>query len=278
MPELPEVEFGRRQLEHHVVGRRVAAVRCADDRIVFDGCTPRRCASVLRGAQVNAACRWGKQLWLELDAGPAVLLHFGMTGRFVVPREEPLPLASTPSARSESWPPRFWKLQLRLDDGGKIAMTNARRLGRIRLRDDPRNEPPISKLGFDPLLDPPSASEFQRLLAGRRGNIKGRLLDQGFVAGVGNWIADEVLFAAKLSPHRSVESLDAAEGRRLGSALQRIIVKAVDVDADATKFPRSWLFHRRWGHQRGGRTSAGDAIRIESVAGRSTAWVPAVQS
>lgn len=277
MPELPEVEFGRRQLERHAVGRRVAKVRCADDRIVFDGCTPRRCASVLRGAQINAACRRGKQLWLELDAGPAVLLHFGMTGRFVVPQENPLPLASTPAAETHSWPPRFWKLQLELDDGGRIAMTNARRLGRIRLRDDPCHCPPISKLGFDPLLDLPSASEFGRRLAARRGNVKGKLLDQSFIAGVGNWIADEVLFAAKLSPHRSIESLDSAEGRRLHSALRRIIVKAVSVDADATKFPRTWLFHRRWGHQRGGRTSAGETIRIETVAGRSTAWVPALQ-
>lgn len=277
MPELPEVEFGRLQLEREIVGRTISAARCADDRIVFEGCTPRRCASVLRGARVRAACRRGKQLWLALDRGPAVLLHFGMTGRFVVPGEAALDLASTPTPGTEEWPPRFWKLHLQTEDGRRIAMTNARRLGRIRLRDDPTGTAPISNLGFDPLLDPPTPTEFSAMLDGRRGNIKGKLLDQSFIAGVGNWIADEVLFAAKLSPHRTAESLSLQDARRLHRALKGIIGRAVAVNADATKFPRTWLFHRRWGHQRGGRTSAGDLIRIETVAGRSTAWAPAVQ-
>ena len=80
MPELPEVERGRKVAELVALGRTVARVRCADDRIVFCDQAPRTVTTRLRGRTVTAACRHGKQLWLEFDAGPALLLHFGMTG------------------------------------------------------------------------------------------------------------------------------------------------------------------------------------------------------
>ena len=98
-------------------------------------------------------------------------------------------------------------------------MVNKRRLGRIRLRENPPAEPPISDLGFDPIVDPPSPAEFARLLERRTGTLKGVLLDQGFAAGVGNWIADEVLYQAKLDPRRSAAELSSAEIRRLRTVL-----------------------------------------------------------
>ena len=81
--------------------------------------------------------------------------------------------------------------------------------------------------------------------------IKALLLDQTFAAGVGNWIADEVLYQARIDPRRRANALSAAEARRLRVKLKRIIETAVLVDADKSRFPRDWLFHQRWGRKRG---------------------------
>ncbi|MGA1489428.1 MAG: DNA-formamidopyrimidine glycosylase family protein [Planctomycetota bacterium] len=278
MPELPECERGRRILERFAVGRTILKVTCDDDRIVFDGVAPRTFARKLRGRKVLEACRRGKTMWLRLDRDPHPLFHFGMTGGFEVPGGRHLRLESDRSRRAASpWPPRFTKVHLTFDDGGELVMTNKRRLGRIRLRDEPLHEPPIRDLGFDPLLDPPDPAAFVDLLSRRTGTVKGLLLDQSFAAGVGNWIADEVLYQARIDPRRRACDLSAPEGRRLRTKLISIITKACAVDAEKARFPKSWLFHHRWGKVEGATTAKGEAIESITVAGRTTAWVPAVQ-
>jgi len=154
MPELPEVERGRRLAERVLVGRRIARVATVPDAIVYAGVTPRRFASALRGRCVLAVQRRGKHLWLELDRRPWPTFHFGMTGSFREYRH----------ARDR---PRFWKCELCSDDGRRLAMPNARRLGRIRLLDDPAGEPPIADLGFDPLLDMCECSRILRVSGSR---------------------------------------------------------------------------------------------------------------
>ncbi len=277
MPELPEVERGRRLAEAVAVGRRIARVWCDDDPIVFDRVKPARWRRALPGKRVVAAKRWGKQLWLELDAPPHPLFHFGMSGGFRAPASTPLQLQSGPREDTAVWPPRFLKIRLHLDDGGELAMTDARRLGRILLREDPGHEPPIAKLGFDPLLAMPSPKRFRELLRGRRGILKSLLLDQSFAAGVGNWIADEALFQAGIDPRRRASSLTDAEARRLRARLGAIVKRAVDANADDSLYPRTWLFHRRWGRQDDARTTRGEPIEHVTIGGRTTAWVPARQ-
>ena len=164
MPELPELERARRLAERIAVGRTIVKVTCARDEIVFEGVSPARMRRALARRTVHAARRRGKQLWLELDRRPWPVFHFGMTGGLHTPGETALELASSARTADPVWPPRFTKLRLHLDDGGELAMTNARRLGRIRLREDPPREPPISELGFDPLLDLPPPGPFADLL------------------------------------------------------------------------------------------------------------------
>lgn len=277
MPELPEVERSRRLIEDVALGRTIVKAVCARDSIVYDGVTPTKMRNTLKGRRVEAACRHGKQLWVELDRRPWPLFHLGMTGAFHTPDAEPLQLESSGKRVDTSWPPRFTKIHLFLDDGGELVMTNARRLGRIRLREDPANEPPISDLGFDPLLELPPPAEFARALRDRSAVMKGLLLDQTFAAGVGNWIADEVLYQAKIDPRRKADSLSRAEALRTRTALKRVIERAVEVNATKTAFPRSWLFHRRWGKNSGAVTAKGEKIKHATIAGRTTAWVPAVQ-
>ncbi|MDY7110094.1 MAG: DNA-formamidopyrimidine glycosylase family protein [Planctomycetota bacterium] len=278
MPELPEVERGRRLAENVAAGRMIAKVKCARDPIVFEGMSPARWRQVLAGRRVIAVHRRGKYIFFELDARPWPVFHFGMTGGFVTPDVAALRLASSRKKTIEAgWPPRFVKIHLVLDDGGELVMTNKRRLGRIRLRTDPLNEPPLSGLGFDPLLDLPAPAQFVELLRRRSAIIKPLLMDQSFAAGVGNWIADEVLYQAHIDPRRRSDSLSEAEAKRIRSCLKRIVEKAVSVDADKKRFPRTWLFHRRWGKNSEAVTARGEKIRHITLGGRTTAWVPEVQ-
>jgi len=283
MPELPEVERGRRVAEGVAVGRVVTRARCSRDLIVYDGCTSQAFRKALVGQRVTAVRRRGKHIWFELDARPYPVFHFGMTGGFHAKNPEgavsaALELASHAASSSPpTFPPKFTKLHLSFDDGGELAMDNARRLGRIRLRDDPERELPVGELGFDALDELPAAPLFVTLLRMRSGNIKSLLLDQSFLAGIGNWIADEVLYQARIDPRRKADSLTKAEGRRLRLRIATVLKRAVDVEADKQRFPRSWLFHHRWGRREGARTQSGHAVVHIRLGGRTTAWVPDLQ-
>ena len=276
MPELPEVESARRLAARVAVGRRIVSAWCAADPIVVEA-TPARVTAALRGRRVRAVRRHGKHLWLELDRRPWLLMHFGMTGGLQIPKRPPLRLMSSRGVATPAWPPRFVKLRLAFDDGGQLAFADARRLGRIRLREDPRRQPPVAQLGFDALHELPPPARFLGMLRERTAPMKALLLDQSFAAGVGNWIADEVLYQARIDPRRPARSLSVAEGSRLRRRLRGVLALAVRVGADSDRYPRSWLFHRRWDHDPLARTAAGAQIRWDTIGGRTTAWAPAVQ-
>ncbi len=277
MPELPEVERGRRLAEAVAAGRRIARVWCEDDPLVFDAVATARWREALEGRRVEAARRWGKQIWFVLDEPPHPLFHFGMAGGFRTPGSTPLQLKSGPKEDPAVWPPRFVKLRMRFDDGAELAMTDGRRLGRILLRDDPEREPPVARLGFDPLLAMPPPKRFTALVRARGANVKSLLLDQSFAAGVGNWIADEALYQAGIDPRRAGVSLTDAEARRLRARLAGIVRRAVAANADSARYPRTWLFHRRWGRRGDAKTTRGERIEHLTLGGRTTAWVPAAQ-
>jgi formamidopyrimidine-DNA glycosylase len=264
MPELPEVESQRRRVQRWLKGRRLTGVMVADDPVVLAGLEPRALERALRGRTVKAVRRRGKHLWLELDRRPWLAFHFGMTGWFSFYR------------RVEERP-RFLKIELVAADGRRLAYTDPRRFGRIRLQDDPAGEAPIARLGFDPLEGLPPARELARHLARRKAPLKAVLLDQSLFAGVGNWVADEVLYQARLSPRRPASSLSPGEVRRLRDALHGVIERAVAVDADSDRFPKAWLFHTRWGRRAGAVTARAETIVHETIGGRTTAWVPSRQ-
>jgi len=278
VPELPEAEHTRGILERTAVGRRIERADVAEDPIVYDAVPAPQVEEWLVGRQVIAARRRGKYLWLELSAAPHLVLHLGMTGQVRTRGDEPLRLESSPEQVDRAWPPRFTKLGLALSDGGELAYTNARRLGRLLFRGDPEAEPPIARLGFDPLTDMPDLAQFTTRIARRsRAVLKALLLDQGFSAGVGNWIADEVLYQAAIDPRRRAGTLTEAEIGRLHAAIRHVVVTAVAADARKDRFPEDWLFHRRWGKNRDAITADGEPVAFVEIGGRTTAWVPAVQ-
>lgn len=264
MPELPEVETVRRRVHRALRGRRLAEVHVAKDDIIFESVPATDFKRALKGALVTGSARKGKHFWLKLDRRPWVLFHLGMSGWLDVYTD-----------RRER--PPYWKLELVAEDGTRVAYTNKRRIGRVRLRRDPLWENPVAALGFDALTELPPSTRIAALLHARRAPIKAVLLDQQFSAGIGNWIADELLYQARIKPTRLACDLNLDDVRRLRRVWKRVIEHAVKVGADDSRFPRSWLFHHRWGKNHGTRTARGHRIEFSTVGGRTTAWAPAVQ-
>ena len=127
-------------------------------------------------------------------------------------------------------------------------------------------------------IDEIELSAVSEALLRRRAPIKSVLLDQKFMAGVGNWIADEACYQAKLNPHRLGVELEQKEAKNLVKKTVSVIQKACSVDAEKNRFPRTWLFHNRWGKVEGARTAKGELIQFDTIGGRTTAWVPVRQS
>lgn len=298
MPELPEVEAARCLVERHCGGSRLKAVNDLeagggprdgqfDEIVICEGVRAGDLAAALVGRKLANVRRKGKQLWFELGGTgkhKAVLFHFGMTGAFVVKGHAALKYQEF-TVRDEQWPPRFCKLELVFANGAHLAFADPRRLGRVRLRTDPLNQPPISQLAPDPLTDASvgmNLAAFASALRTTAAPIKASLLDQErAVCGVGNWVADEALYLAKVHPQAVSNKLGDAQVAELLAAVRTVCRVACDVGADSELFPKEWLFHARWGRDSKPGTSRtledGRRVAFSTVAGRTTATVPAEQ-
>jgi formamidopyrimidine-DNA glycosylase len=187
MPELPEAERARQVLEA-VVGKRITSVD-DHDTYVSRPHTPGEIADALTGHTVTSAHRRGKFLWLETDDGPELGLHLGMAGKFV------LQDAAGPDARH----PRWDRFALEFDDGSRLALRDSRRLGRALLNPD------FTHVGPD--AADVSRDEFRRLIGRGHTPLKARLLNQRAISGIGNLLADEILWQARIAPGRDVSEL-----------------------------------------------------------------------
>lgn len=263
MPELPEVETWRRLADATAVGRRILRADCAEDRIVLDQIPPKELAEKLQGRRIDGTGRRGKHMWLSLEDAGFLYIHFGMSGSLwhLLPEDEA---------------PGHAKITLHLDDGSRLLYRNPRRIGKLRWHEDIYAAPAIAALGPDPLLESLSAAHLREAFHQSRRPVKSTLLDQSLFAGVGNWIADELLYQCKLNPHTPCGDLDAAAIRRLLKKLREILELAVSVGADDSRFPDTWLFHHRWG-KTAKRTGRGEPIRFDTIGGRTCAWVPSRQ-
>lgn len=280
MPELPEVETVCRVMRSALVGVRVVEADVTPDPIVFSGHAAKDIQHAFVGRVVTAVGRRGKYFWLELGGrGPHVLGHLGMSGWV---RE-----VGGPSARLQSQGaaplddaagrPRFAKLRLVTEAGRSVVYTDPRRFGRLWLAETPEEDPRIAQLGPDAFDALPKATELAATFARRSRAVKAVLLDQTVLAGIGNWIADEVLYQAGIAPARSASSLGPDEIAALRRAIQGVLRHAVRVGADHERFPKHWLFEHRWGGDKGSTRIGRHAIVREVVGGRTTAWVPSRQ-
>jgi formamidopyrimidine-DNA glycosylase len=203
MPELPEVESVRRQLEPALVGRRFDHVAIDDARLVrpYD---PDAVATELRGERVAAVERRGKYLVLRFESGRVLLIHLRMTGS----------LLHAARGSFQDLPHR--RAVVTLDDASDVAYRDVRRFGTWLLLEPEQTEPYLgARVGDEPLEALFTAARLGERLAGRRTSLKAALLDQRTLAGMGNIYVDEALWRARLNPLRSASGLDRTELRRL---------------------------------------------------------------
>jgi formamidopyrimidine-DNA glycosylase len=202
VPELVEVEFSRR-LAERLTGRTIASVELVDPHA--SALDPERLGSILSGATFAAPRRRGKLLLLDTDHA-TLGMHFGMTGRLVVDGRPALDRLVYSPVKLET---RWTRFALVLCDGGRVELSDPRRLARVSI------DPDEGTLGPDAASV--TLAQLRSALGDRTRGIalKARLLDQSRLAGVGNLIADEVLWRAALSPKRPASSLDDHELRRL---------------------------------------------------------------
>jgi formamidopyrimidine-DNA glycosylase len=215
VPELIEVETYR-QAAAHAVGHRIASVRAPDPWYLKGGVTAPALTRALRGRTVTGTRRTGKLLLVDTD-GPTLGLRFGMTGRLVLDGHAPIERLEYSSARVE---PGWIRFSLGFDGLGDLQVVDPRRLGGVSL------DPGEDHLGTDALAIGPA--ELRDLLARSRAPVKAFLLDQGRVAGIGNLLADEVLWRAGIDPARRCASLDGREVRRLHTHLRRTLVELTE--------------------------------------------------
>ncbi|MCU1374089.1 MAG: DNA-formamidopyrimidine glycosylase [Actinomycetia bacterium] len=211
MPESIEIELYRR-LAERALDRRVVGVDAPDAWFLKDGLTGSALASAVIGRRFTDARRIGKLLLLDTDGGPTVGLRFGMTGRLLVDGVANIDDLQYSSMRDE---PAWDRVTFLLDGGGDLRIRDPRRLGAVQL------DPDEGRLGPDVLSISPAA--LRHALAGSTAPVKARLLDQARVAGVGNLIADEVLWRAGVDPARQAGSLSPAEVRRLHKHLRATV-------------------------------------------------------
>jgi formamidopyrimidine-DNA glycosylase len=281
VPELPEVEAVRRLFERRLIGKVVSDVEVVKDAIVFEKAPASAIVDALKGKKLVRAGRKGKYIWLETGSGEFLYLHLGMSGWVrEITSESGKRLISHGKAPLDDAEgrPRFLKLLIQASDGTEIAFTDGRRLGRIWLGRNPEDEPRVKKLGPDAFWELPTARALHELYGKRAPSIKALLLDQSILSGIGNWVADEVLMHAGIAPARRGKDLSESDYKHLHTSIRKVLKLAVEAEADEKHYPANWLFHHRWGGKRGADKLGKHAIRRETIGGRTTAWIPDLQS
>ena len=267
MPELPEVETARRLIADLALGRRIVGVDDADT-FVCRPYSPGELRAVLTGRTLTAAHRRGKLIWCETSgadgsagSGPDLGIHLGMSGRIVVTSTDGwVAEGGDPPGRDALPRKAEWdRFTLEFADGGRLALFDKRRLGRIVL------DPDIDALGPDAAEI--TLAEFRAVMSRGTIAVKARLLDQSKLAGVGNLLADEILWQAKVPPGTPVNHLERKAIDRLYRALRKVLSAALATGGGA--HTGDVIAARRPG---GSCPRCGAEMVHGTVGGRSTGW------
>ncbi|SRR5581483_6691300 len=284
MPELPEVETIRRQLEPVCVGRRIESLRVLDPRWTAP-VNPRAVEAAVAGRLVEALERRGKYLIFRLDGHRSLVMHLRMTGNLTVTALPEEPLADERLAPAAGREP-YLRAELLLEGGVRLAFTDARRFGHAVVLDGYALEGYLNaRVGIEPLSEELTAAAICRLAAGRRAPLKSFLLDQSAIAGIGNIYADEALFRAGLHPLSPAGSLRPEHCERLREAIVATLEAGLsaggasiddyrDARGERGAAQDEFLVHAREGEPC---PRCSEAIRRIVVSGRSTYFCPRCQ-
>ncbi len=271
MPELPEVETLRRDLESRVVGRRIRAFRVepGGERLL-QGVSKQALRRRLVGRRIDGVGRRGKYLFFHLDDGSAWVVHLRMTG-------------SLRHRRADAPADPFLRAAVSLDDGADLRFVDVRKFGTFAVVDGV--EEVAGKLGPEPLTPAFTVEALWEALRGRQAPVKSILLNQELIAGLGNIYTDEALFLARLHPLAPAGSLRPAERRALHAAVEEVLREGIRhrgasfrdyTDADGRK-GRQQFFVKVFRRTDEPCDVCGSPIRRTVVGGRGSHWCPRCQ-
>jgi formamidopyrimidine-DNA glycosylase len=258
MPELPEVERARALIEDRALGRPIVDVDDTDTYVSRPH-APGEIADALIGTTFTSAHRRGKTMWVATDRGPVLGLHLGMAGKIVIDGAE----AGEPKPDGPVLSPRWDRFTVRFADGGALILRDKRRLGRAIL------DPVIDHLGPD--AAEVTRRDFRERVGRGAAPLKARIMDQSVIAGIGNLLADEALWQARLSPLRPAKSLTTEELDRLRNAIRAATRSALRRGGAHTG---ELIPHRR---RDGVCPRCGAGMARATVGGRTTYWCPVEQ-
>ncbi len=213
MPELPEVETVARNLQKMVLGRTITQVRVLYGKAV-EGATPEEFARGVQGQKISGVGRRGKYLLIDLANGRRLAAHLRLSGRMIV---------------SAPWEPidKYAQVVFSLDDGQELRFGDVRKFGRIAFLGERECGALHRRLGVEPLSDDFTVEVMAEILRDRKTRIKPLLLDQRFIAGLGNIYVDEALFLAGIHPAREARSISPEEAARLYGAIRRVLAASI---------------------------------------------------
>jgi len=254
MPELPEVEMARRYLAATSLHQTIRKAEVKDERILAK-VSAKELEEALAGKQFDCAMRHGKRLFLKINETLYLTLHLGLTGRLIY-------LESGAEVSSHT------RLLISFENDRSLAFDDPRIFGEVSLAKSPQAFLTERKVGPDALQL--ALDGFLKIMNGRRGLIKPRLLNQRLIAGLGNLYADEALFQAGICPR--ARSLTIGQLTTLFSSIQEVLKTALATHAELEKLPDSYLLPHR--HPKGRCPRDGANLSREKIGGRTSYYCP----
>jgi formamidopyrimidine-DNA glycosylase len=277
MPELPEVEVVRRDLEREITGRRIKAVEVDGMRSVRRHHNRKQFINRLEGKKIVGVERRGKYILCRLDGDDVLVIHLGMSGQLL--------RAKT----SRETRPKHMHVVITFQQGGQLRFVDPRTFGEMFVTetDALAKVSELSHLGLDPLEAPMSWELFGNLISQKHAKLKPLLMDQKLVSGIGNIYSDEILWGAGLRWDRMSDSLSAQEVRRLYRSMVETLQDAVkyrgssladEQYVDLFGKPGEYqLHHKVYAREGEACRRCRQPIVRERVGGRSTFYCPACQ-
>ena len=258
MPELPEVHGYQTYINATCLGQKIVAMDCRDDRLLKK---PQADFNrELIGQEFTKTDRIGKYLFVYLSNGKILVMHFGMTGR------------PTYYANQEDRP-RFGHIVLTFENGYHLAFENKRKFGWWNLTENVEEYRIANKLSKD--ARDLTENEFLTAVRKRKTAIKKVIMDQSVTAGVGNWMADDILYQAQIHPEKTIQDLTDDDLKKVFAAMQHVIETAINLEAHYASFPDYFLIHAR--KKDAPCFHTGEEIEKIKVGGRTTYYSPAWQ-
>jgi formamidopyrimidine-DNA glycosylase len=226
MPELPEVETIRRDLFKKIIGKRIIGIEVKKNSMV-KGSTPIFIRKI-KNRRIIDIRRTGKLLIFDLGQNLNILVHLKMTGQLVYKKGLQIVAGGHNIPKSDNkLPNKYSHIIINFFGGGRLFFNDLRQFGYMRLVDDKQRNLIVAEFGIEPLTKNFNLDNFKKIFSGRKNLLKAILLNQKLIAGIGNIYADEICFAARISPGRRVNKLTGKEIKKLFLVSEKIIKQAI---------------------------------------------------